>query len=204
MTVEVPVGDRRARRHEATKAEILEVAWTLAREGGLAALSLAEIAARMGMRAPSLYSYFASKAAIYDAMFAQGYEEFLARGRRLEVTGDAVRDTRAGLRLFCEFCVQDPARYQLMFQRTIPGFEPSAASFALAVEALELVRRQLGAAGITEGRHLDLITALATGLVDQQISNDPAGDRWLRLIDEAVDMYLAHAKPTPPKRRAKR
>jgi hypothetical protein len=31
-----------------------------------------------------------------------------------------------------------------------------------------------------------------TGLVDQQISNDPGGDRWIRLIDDAVVMFLAH------------
>ena len=32
----------------------------------------------VGMRAQSVYSYFPSKDAIYDAMFRQGYEEFLA------------------------------------------------------------------------------------------------------------------------------
>jgi hypothetical protein len=31
-----------------------------------------------------------------------------------------------------------------------------------------------------------------TGLVDQQISNDPGGDRWIRLIDDVVAMFLAH------------
>jgi len=30
------------------------------------------------MRAPSLYEYFDSKHAIYDAMFAQGYRQFAA------------------------------------------------------------------------------------------------------------------------------
>ena len=40
-------------------------------------------------------------------------------------------------------------------------------------------------------RYLDLWTALTTGLVDQQISNDPGGDRWIRLIDDAVAMFLA-------------
>jgi hypothetical protein len=29
-----------------------------------------------------------------------------------------------------------------------------------------------------------------TGLVDQQISNDPGGDRWIRLIDDVVVMFL--------------
>jgi hypothetical protein len=31
-----------------------------------------------------------------------------------------------------------------------------------------------------------------TGLVDQQISNDAGGDRWIGLIDDVVAMFLAH------------
>jgi predicted enzyme related to lactoylglutathione lyase len=40
-----------------------------------------------------------------------------------------------------------------------------------------------------------MATALVTGLVDQQVSNDPGGDRWIRLIDESIDMFLAHCQP---------
>ena len=87
-----------------------------------------------------------------------------------------------------------------MFQRTIPGFEPSADSYALAVENLEMVGRHLVSMGVTEPHLLDLWTAISTGLVDQQISNDPGGDRWTRLIDEAVDLFCDHAgvPPDPP------
>jgi hypothetical protein len=49
--------------------------------------------------------------------------------------------------------------------------------------------------GITKPRHLDIATALITGLIDQQVSNDPGGDRWIRLIDESIDMFLAHCQP---------
>jgi hypothetical protein len=38
---------------------------------------------------------------------------------------------------------------------------------------------------------VDLWTAVATGLVSQQLANDPGGDRWVRLIDRAVAMLLA-------------
>jgi len=31
-----------------------------------------------------------------------------------------------------------------------------------------------------------------TGLIDQQISNDPGGDRWYRLLDDALDMFFAY------------
>ncbi|MHA6617035.1 TetR/AcrR family transcriptional regulator [Pseudonocardia sp. DLS-67] len=55
---------------------ILSAAWDVAREHGLAAPTLREVATRVGMRAPSLYSHFASKHAIFDAMFGQAWEEY--------------------------------------------------------------------------------------------------------------------------------
>ena len=70
--------DRIAERREATRREILDVAWQLARERGLSQLTLRDIAQRVGMRAPSLYSHFESKNAIYDAMFAAAWTECLA------------------------------------------------------------------------------------------------------------------------------
>lgn len=99
--------------------------------------------------------------------------------------------------MFADFCRSDVARYQLLFQRTIPGFEPSDASYALAVENLEMLGRQLLSMGVTEPHLLDLWTAISTGLVDQQISNDPGGDRWTRLIDEAADLFCDHAGVPP-------
>jgi hypothetical protein len=42
--------------------------------------------------------------------------------------------------------------------------------------------------------YLDLWTALTSGLVWQQIANEPGGDRWARLVDDVVDMFLAHVE----------
>jgi AcrR family transcriptional regulator len=187
-----PIRDRRAERREATKIEILQAAWELVRTEGLAGLSLRDLARRVGMQAPSLYSYFESKNAIYDAMYAEGSLEFQQRQARLQPTGDTLRDLTAGMRLFVDFCTEDPVRYQLLFQRTIPGFEPSSESFAISVAGLDVMRHQLTAMGITDPGALDLLTALGTGLTDQQISNDPGGRRWVRLVDEAMQMFYAH------------
>jgi AcrR family transcriptional regulator len=189
-----PIRDRRSERREATRAEILEAAWALAREHGLAGLSLRDVAKAVGMQPPSLYGYFDSKAAIYDAMFADGYRALLAIRRATPVAA-TVDEFKAVARLWFEFATSDPARYQLLFQRTIPGFEPSAESMALAVEALTLGRASLAGVGVDDPRALDLYTALVTGLADQQISNDPGGDRWGRLLDDALDMFLAHVAP---------
>lgn len=192
MMLEKPKRDRRTERHAATRAEALEVAWRIARSEGLAGLSLREVAGAMGMRAPSLYSYFSSKNAIYDAMYAQGVREFLQVQSTLVLSGDPLVDVRLCLRFFARFCTQDPTRYQLMFQRTIPGFEPSPESFALSVKGLDGVRQLLETSGITDPAAMDLLTAIGTGLIDQQLSNDPGGDRWLRLIDEAAEMFVTH------------
>ncbi len=173
--------------------EILAAAWDLVGNKGLAALSLRDLARQVGMQAPSLYSYFDSKHAIYDAMFAQGAQEYLERQTQLEVSGDPLRDLRAGVHHFVAFCTENPVRYQLLFQRTIPGFEPSEESFAISVKGLEAMRSRMADMGFTDPATLDLLTAIGTGLTDQQISNDPGGDRWVRLIDDAMEMFFNHA-----------
>ena len=188
-----PSRDRRAERHEATRAEILEAAWEQVRAEGLAALSLRDLARRVGMQAPSLYSYFDSKHAIYDAMFAQGAQEFLDRQHALEIRGDVddpLREVKAGMHGYVDFCVENPVRYQLMFQRTIPGFEPSPESYAISIAGLEETRRRLARIGFDDPEVLDLLTAIGSGLTSQQLSNDPGGDRWTRGGDEAVGMLL--------------
>ena len=191
-------------RQAAAREEILAAAWQLARANGLAGLSLRDLGAAVGMKAQSLYSYFPSKHAIYDAMFRQGYETFL---------GEAVVDTPsvspavdlpaparaeavesvalAGALAFFDFCTADPVRYQLLFQRVLPDFEPSAASMAVALQAYQATVGQLAEIGVTDQAGLDLWTAMVTGLVDQQLSNDPGGTRWRELVPRAVHMMLA-------------
>jgi AcrR family transcriptional regulator len=197
-----PNVSRIAKRREETRREIVEAAWATAREQGLGALTLREVAARVGMRTPSLYSHFDSKNAIYDAMYGQAWRDFLAvvDGRVLPA------DPRAALTdiatTFFDFAVADLARHQLMNQRSVPGFEPSAENYAPAVEAIERLRRELTAIGISDPAGVDLFTALLGGLIDQQLANDPGGTRWRRLLGRVIGMYANEMRlPTTPRRR---
>lgn len=194
-----PKRDRVAERREATRQEILEAAWELAGEVGLAGITLREIAGRVGMQAPSLYSHFASKNAIYDAMFGQAwtvYEQLTER--EFAVLPD---DPRTALQLiskaFFDFAVEDLARYQLMNQRIIPGFEPSPESYAPAVRVLERGVREIKRIGVADRADFDIWLALLGGLIDQHHANDPGGDRFARLLPRAVDMW-ADAVGLPP------
>ena len=188
--------DWRARRRELTRREILDAAWELAREQGLAGLTMRDLGARVGMRAQSLYSHFPSKHAIYDAMFAQGNRELSDRIVALDGEDGGRRDPETRLRrltkTFPQFSVEDPVRHQLLNQRPIPGFEPSPESYRIAVEGLALALAVLRDCGVTSARAVDTWTALIGGLAAQQNANEPGGTRWLRLADEATDMFLHH------------
>jgi AcrR family transcriptional regulator len=187
---------REARRQNA-RADLLAAAWEMVREGGWSALSLRKLAGRAGITTPTVYAYFESKNAILDAMFGEAAESFARNNAESLKDGTPQQQLVAAARRFAAFCTSDVVRYQLLFQHLIPGFHPSPESYAPAVRALDSARQFLERAGVRDPRHLDLWTALTTGLVDQQISNDPEGDRWTRLIDDAVAMFLAHCINEP-------
>jgi AcrR family transcriptional regulator len=187
----------------ATRREILDAAWEVARERGLAQITLRDVAQRVGMQAPSLYSHFDSKGAIYDAMFGDAWADCLevmrAAGRRRP------RSPRAALRLhartFFDFAVSDLDRHQLMNQRTIVGFEPSPEAYAPAVAVLDGLRHDLAVHGVTRQEDIDLYIALIGGLIDAQLANDPGGNRWGRLLNRAVDMFADNLGHRAPARR---
>ena len=192
--LDIPIRNRQSERREATRLEILDAAWDIARDKGLANLTLRDVATRIGMRAPSLYSYFASKNDIFDAMFGQSWTDYLAIVDKVE--GTLPRSPRKGLKViahsYFDYAVADLARNQLMNQRTLPSFVPSAEAYAPAVEVLDRTKKYFATLGIENPGHLDLFVAILGGLVDAQQANDPGGDRWGRLVDEAIDMFADH------------
>src|ERR1700729_3598004 len=187
-----PRRDRRRDRHEATKQEILDTAWSMVRTDGLAALSLRALAHAVDMEPQSLYTYFPAKNALYDRMFADGNLELARRFTDAEIPDDARTPLRAVAGIFLEFAAQDQARYQLLFLRPIPGFQPSPDSYAIAVEVLASVRTTLAHAGLRDDADFDLWTAVVVGLAGQQLANDPGGDRYTPLIDTPSPFSPSH------------
>ncbi len=118
------VGKVEARR-EAKTAAIVAAAWKLAREHGIAGVSLHALAREVGMRQPSLYEYFDSKHALYDAMFADGNRQLLERLDAQTLPRDPRAALKKYMRTFMSFALEDAARCELLFQRHIPDFNPS-------------------------------------------------------------------------------
>ena len=181
-----------AQRREARIAEIVACAWKLAREHGIAAVSLRALAREVGIRQPSLYEYFDSKHALYDAMFAEGNRELLERLDGLELPADPRVALKKVLHSFIDFALEDPARCELLFERHIPGFTPSSESYALAAEALNRVVAVMHEAGMDDQGDIDCLVAITAGLMQAQFANDPGGDRWVRHLDRMIDLHLDH------------
>ena len=170
---------------------IVAEAWKLARRDGLAAISLRDLADRVDLRQPSLYAYFDSKLVLYDVMFADGCCQML----EMIAQHPPVDDPCESLVEFVECCVrfatEDVVRHQLLFQRTIPGFKPSPQSRELVLEFREVGRQRLAAVGVTDLATADIFTGIVAGFTNQQVFNDPRGDRWILHVRRAMEMFLA-------------
>jgi AcrR family transcriptional regulator len=198
-------GDRRTRRRQETIDEILDVALDLMAAEGVAALSLSAIARRLGMQPPSLYQYFPSKMAIYDALFQRGSEQLLAtqRAARAAADGDILARLRAAVTAFCRWCMLNQVYSQLLFWRTAPGFEPSAEAFAPSLRSVADLRsdlRQAADAGLLDSaaasdEGIALYTSLISGLITQQLANEPEASfekgRFTQLLPAVLDMFDA-------------
>jgi hypothetical protein len=89
----------------------------------------------------------------------------------------------------------------------VPGFEPSVETFAASHDQLAMVRTefaaavhsgQLGPAAATD-HALRLFTVVLSGVISQQLANEPGADfatgHFSRLVDEALDMFFARYAP---------
>ena len=197
---------RLSRRRSGTRREILDAAWAVVRDDGWPGLTLRRVGERVGMRAPSLYGHFPSKSGIVDAMFAETWAELDARLAAAE--DELPPDPRAALlevgRLVVGFFTADPDRYALMSQRPVPGFVPTPEAYAPAVSNLDRLRAVFARLGVDDPDAIDLWTALISGIVNQQLANDPGGDRWTRLLPRAVEMYADEIGVPPARNRRRR
>lgn len=184
------------RRRQWTRGEILDAAWEVARRDGVAALALREVAERVGLRTPSLYYYFPSKTALYEAMYAAGMQQFADQVLASPVGQDARETLRNRARAFVATAVADPVRYELLFHRPVPEFVPAPEHLTFALTVLDTTRQLAAAAGIAGEAAFDLFMATMRGLIAMQIANEPAGDRWTGLVDEAVDILTTHYAPS--------
>lgn len=209
--------DRRARRRQETIDEILDIAVGIMTAEGVNAISIAEIARRLGVRPPSLYKYFASLMAIIDAVFSRGQREHLGvQQRAVSAAEPGLPALTAALDASGRWCLANRALAELMFWRPVPSFEPSPEAFAPSVEMFALQRAALADA-VARGQlapeadsdeAVFLLGTMMNGVVGMAIANEPGvawrEGRFSRQFDRLMDMFVdSYASPqqSPAKRR---
>jgi AcrR family transcriptional regulator len=208
-----PIGPATPReRHRAqTREEILDAALAVMTEHGVAALNLTQVARRVGLRQPSLYQYFASRTAVYDALFERGMRAHY--GVLAAAIGNGAGGwtaVRAAMRQTLRFAADQPVLAQLLFTRAVPGFVPSEDAYAPSLRGYGLVRTAMAAA-VEQGRlhpaaasenGVALLIALVAGVGSQQAANDAGAGfeegRFAALLEPALDMYAAYFNPDRP------
>jgi AcrR family transcriptional regulator len=204
-------------RRQQTIEDALDAAVAIMAEAGVGGLSMSEIARRLGMRQPSLYKYFPSLHAVYDALFARGVERCGAAVQAaVAAQPRGLASIRAAGRALVRWAVENPALAQLMYWRPVPRFAPTAETFASSVRLMDQLRAALAAAVRAGVLHPDaagdeaprLYTIVLAGVISQQMANEPGAGydagMFTSLTDAALDMFFARyalpqaAAGTPP------
>jgi AcrR family transcriptional regulator len=172
------------------RERILQAAARLLSEAGGEPVSTRAICAEAGVTAPTLYHHFGDKDGLFDAVVAHGFEEYLAKKRATEPTGDPVRDLAEGWDAHVEFGRTHPSFYLLMYGAPRQGRQPTAAKEAhqFLLGMLENVARSGRLLADVEPA-ARMIEAASTG-VTLQLITDPGQPDPLAVSERVRDAVL--------------
>ena len=97
-----------------TDQRILAAAWRLFATGGLDALSLRQVAARVGVTPMAIYRHFANKDALIDALVIDALDRWSERLAAIDHAEPLAWLTTAGDE-FLEFALDEPRRFEAAF-----------------------------------------------------------------------------------------
>ena len=126
-----------AGRH-AQRRLLLDAAGRLLDNEGPDALTMRRIAGEVGCSTSVLYSVFAGKAGVAQALWCEGFERL--HSDLAAVEGDEPLARLAGMgQAYRAFALANRAYYAVMFSRPIPRFEPSSEAYEVSLRPLRLL-----------------------------------------------------------------
>lgn len=171
---------RRDQQRRQTRQEILDTARNLIAEKGATALSLREIARRLGVTAPALYRYFPNRDALVTELIVIAYQslqQHLEDIRQQHSLSSAEEQLLAIGRGYRQWGLAHPEDYTLIFGTPIPGYQTPPES------TLPIARSSLGV----------LIAVIQKGVVDGEfkLANNTAELSDLAVADPEERRQLA-------------
>jgi AcrR family transcriptional regulator len=201
-------GGARAGRRARTVDTILERSVVIMGELGVGGLTMTTLARAMSIQPPSLYKYFPSVLAVYDALFARGQQANLEALRRgMDRAEPGLPALVAGLTETARWAVDNPVVAQLLFWRPVPGFVPSEAGMAPAGQLVERLDEELQRAvdqdeldaSARSGEALAVLASLHFGVLSQHLANEPGRDwstsRYTQAYGRVLELFVQGYRP---------
>jgi AcrR family transcriptional regulator len=187
-------GMSRPYHHGALRDALLEEAQLLLAEQGLSAVSLRELARRVGVSHSAPERHFPNRQALLDALAVRGFTLLAAAIRQaLADHGDGLQDgLRAVARAYVSFALDNAALLELMFASKADRADEEVASAAQDLFSLTagLVGDSSGDAAMTSVSPLRLLlVATLQGIADLAAARRIQPDEIDSVIDETVSVF---------------
>jgi AcrR family transcriptional regulator len=192
MTPRPPITDddvRRALQHAAHEL--------LATEGP-DALTVRQLATRAGVSTMNIYSRFGGKDGIVEDLYIAGFHMLGAAMASAGTTDDPLADLHACGRAYRRFALEHPTYYAVMFDRAVPGYDPTPSALAEAAATLHQLAERLArcmTAGILRDEEplavAASVWATCHGLVSLELRGiAPGGIDWSTTYGRTLDALI--------------
>jgi AcrR family transcriptional regulator len=163
------VAERKSRRKEGVRHQILDAARDLFVSEGYDSVSMRKIAERIEYAPGTIYLYFHDKAEILETLCQQTFEKLRARLDAIQKDpGDPIEGLRRGLRTYIQFGLDNPNHYITAFvigkQQGGLGPGPAALAGAACFDCLRSIVRLNNELGLIDGDVEETAQALWAGI----------------------------------------
>ncbi|MEV0147595.1 MULTISPECIES: TetR/AcrR family transcriptional regulator [unclassified Nonomuraea] len=127
--------------HDELRSRLLDVAVNLLVSDGPESLTMRRIASEAGCTTTVIYTMFGNREGLAEALYLEGFERFRRFLEAVPQRDNPFEYLSALGPAYRQACLAEPGYYSLMFERAIPGFEPSERARTLARAALNILDR---------------------------------------------------------------
>ncbi|SDM44655.1 TetR/AcrR family transcriptional regulator [Nonomuraea jiangxiensis] len=185
--------------HDELRSKLLDVAVNLLESDGADSLTMRRIAAEAGCTTTVIYTMFGNREGLAEALYLEGFERFRRFLESVPQRRNPLEHLTALGPAYRQACLSEPGYYSLMFERAIPGFEPSERARTLARAALNILDRVIadcisaGYLAPTQPRKIaDALWAAAQGAISLERAGHLRDDRTYEAVTTAtIRCYLA-------------
>ena len=118
----------RSQTSDRVTEDLLKAAHDVLEKEGPGAMTVRAIANQAGISTMAVYSRFGCKAKILEALYRRGFELLREELEKVPPSPSSVQDITGLGFSYRRFALDNPGLYGFMFERPLPGFDPSLES----------------------------------------------------------------------------